>query len=162
MIDPQAQANRWIKQMYKDNLDIVKPTNKDLIRRIEAGIRAGGVLCPGAADVALGWWWGRGLVFGVWVVGEGVIPVRVGSVPYMRGAPPFLCIPGGGPKGQQPCAKMAGGLWGAVWNVHLHTLKTRHATRLTEMGRPRDVDDRGEAACSGAHSPLQGLQKRQI
>jgi hypothetical protein len=41
MIDPQAQANRWIKTMFKDNLDIVKPTNKDLIRRIEAGIRAG-------------------------------------------------------------------------------------------------------------------------
>eukprot|EP00667_Euglena_gracilis_P000011 EG_transcript_11 len=41
MIDPQAQANRWIRTMYKDNLDIVKPSNKDLIRRVEAGIRAG-------------------------------------------------------------------------------------------------------------------------
>eukprot|EP00668_Euglena_longa_P046499 GGOE01062184.1.p1 GENE.GGOE01062184.1~~GGOE01062184.1.p1 ORF type:complete len:1100 (-),score=391.90 GGOE01062184.1:241-3348(-) len=41
MIDPQAQANRWIKAMFKDNLDIVKPSNKDLIRRVEAGIRAG-------------------------------------------------------------------------------------------------------------------------
>lgn len=41
--DPQAQANRWIRTMYKDNLDIVKPSNKDLIRRVEAGIRAGAV-----------------------------------------------------------------------------------------------------------------------
>lgn len=41
MIDPQTQANKWIRQTYKDSLEVLKPTQKDLIKRIEYSIRAG-------------------------------------------------------------------------------------------------------------------------
>ena len=41
MIDPQMQANKWIKDTYGEQLEIVKPSNKDMIKRIEHCIRAG-------------------------------------------------------------------------------------------------------------------------
>eukprot|EP01060_Flectonema_neradi_P033948 TRINITY_DN5821_c0_g1_i1.p1 TRINITY_DN5821_c0_g1~~TRINITY_DN5821_c0_g1_i1.p1 ORF type:complete len:4165 (+),score=795.81 TRINITY_DN5821_c0_g1_i1:69-12563(+) len=40
-IDPQQQANKWIRSAYKDTLEILKLGSKDLIRRIETGIRTG-------------------------------------------------------------------------------------------------------------------------
>eukprot|EP01063_Lacrimia_lanifica_P030854 TRINITY_DN4987_c0_g4_i2.p1 TRINITY_DN4987_c0_g4~~TRINITY_DN4987_c0_g4_i2.p1 ORF type:complete len:4157 (+),score=1788.38 TRINITY_DN4987_c0_g4_i2:76-12546(+) len=40
-IDPQQQANKWIRQMYKENLEILKVGGKDIVRRIETGIRNG-------------------------------------------------------------------------------------------------------------------------
>ena len=40
-IDPQQQANKWIRSAYKDSLEILKLGSKDLIRRIETGIRTG-------------------------------------------------------------------------------------------------------------------------
>lgn len=38
MIDPQGQANRWIRNMEKETgLDVVKPLDKDLLRSLENG-----------------------------------------------------------------------------------------------------------------------------
>ena len=42
MIDPQGQANKWIKNMYKeDNLQVIKLTEKDFLRTLENAIRYG-------------------------------------------------------------------------------------------------------------------------
>ncbi|KAL7706715.1 dynein heavy chain cytosolic putative [Lotmaria passim] len=41
LIDPQTQGNRWIRKTFKDSLEVVKPNQKDLIKRIEFCIRAG-------------------------------------------------------------------------------------------------------------------------
>jgi dynein heavy chain len=42
MIDPQRQANRWVRQTYKnDNLCVVKPNANDLLRALESAIRFG-------------------------------------------------------------------------------------------------------------------------
>eukprot|EP00792_Barthelona_sp_PAP020_P009040 TRINITY_DN3265_c0_g4_i2.p1 TRINITY_DN3265_c0_g4~~TRINITY_DN3265_c0_g4_i2.p1 ORF type:complete len:4140 (+),score=1212.96 TRINITY_DN3265_c0_g4_i2:30-12449(+) len=44
MIDPQGQANQWIKQMYSHSetgLDVLKLTDKDLARNLENAIRFG-------------------------------------------------------------------------------------------------------------------------
>ncbi|KAG5463924.1 hypothetical protein LSCM1_00097 [Leishmania martiniquensis] len=41
LIDPQTQGNRWIRRTYKDTLEVVRPNQKDLIKRIEFCIRAG-------------------------------------------------------------------------------------------------------------------------
>jgi len=42
MIDPQGQANKWIKNMEKDNgLDVIKLTDKDYLRTLENGVRFG-------------------------------------------------------------------------------------------------------------------------
>ena len=42
MIDPQGQANRWIKKMEQDaGLDVVKLTNKDMLRTMENCVRFG-------------------------------------------------------------------------------------------------------------------------
>nr|CCC93687.1 unnamed protein product [Trypanosoma congolense IL3000] len=41
MIDPQTQANKWIRQTYPEDLEILKPTQKDLVKRIEYAVRAG-------------------------------------------------------------------------------------------------------------------------
>ena len=39
MIDPQGQANRWIRNMEKETgLDVVKPLDKDLLRSLENGM----------------------------------------------------------------------------------------------------------------------------
>jgi dynein heavy chain len=40
MIDPQGQANRWIRNMYKD-VKVIKLTEKDFLRTLENGIRYG-------------------------------------------------------------------------------------------------------------------------
>ncbi|KAG5489239.1 hypothetical protein GH5_00103 [Leishmania sp. Ghana 2012 LV757] len=41
LIDPQTQGNRWIRRTYKDTLEVVRPSQKDLIKRIEFCVRAG-------------------------------------------------------------------------------------------------------------------------
>ena len=42
MIDPQGQANRWIRNTYaQKNLQIIKLTEKDFLRTLENGIRYG-------------------------------------------------------------------------------------------------------------------------
>ncbi|KXZ54227.1 hypothetical protein GPECTOR_5g319 [Gonium pectorale] len=42
MIDPQGQANRWIKNMERDNgLDIIKLSDRDFLRTLENGVRFG-------------------------------------------------------------------------------------------------------------------------
>ncbi|KAJ3111551.1 Dynein heavy chain 1, axonemal [Phlyctochytrium bullatum] len=42
LIDPQGQANKWIRNMEKDNqLDIIKLTDRDFLRTLENGIRFG-------------------------------------------------------------------------------------------------------------------------
>jgi dynein heavy chain len=42
MIDPQRQANRWVRQTYKnDNLCVIKPNANDLLRALESAIRFG-------------------------------------------------------------------------------------------------------------------------
>jgi len=42
MIDPQGQANRWIRNMFSEkNLQIIKLTEKDFLRTLENGIRYG-------------------------------------------------------------------------------------------------------------------------
>ncbi|KAK9803422.1 hypothetical protein WJX72_010826 [[Myrmecia] bisecta] len=42
MIDPQGQANKWIKNMERANgLDVVKLTEKDFLRTLENGVRFG-------------------------------------------------------------------------------------------------------------------------
>ncbi|XP_060076356.1 dynein axonemal heavy chain 1-like, partial [Ylistrum balloti] len=41
-IDPQGQANRWVKNMEKDNtLDVIKLSDKDFLRSLENAIRFG-------------------------------------------------------------------------------------------------------------------------
>lgn len=41
-IDPQGQANKWIKNMEKENgLDIIKLSDKDFLRSLENAIRFG-------------------------------------------------------------------------------------------------------------------------
>ena len=40
-IDPQQQANKWIRQAYRDTIEVLKVGAKDVIRRIETGIRNG-------------------------------------------------------------------------------------------------------------------------
>lgn len=42
MIDPQGQANKWIKNMEKDTgITVVKLTDNDFIRNLENGIQFG-------------------------------------------------------------------------------------------------------------------------
>ena len=42
MIDPQGQANKWIKNMEKDKgLDVIKLNDKDYLRTLENGVRFG-------------------------------------------------------------------------------------------------------------------------
>eukprot|EP00899_Mesostigma_viride_P012150 jgi/Mesvir1/20936/Mv08007-RA.1 len=42
MIDPQGQANRWVKNLYKESgLDIIKQSEKDFLRTLENGVRFG-------------------------------------------------------------------------------------------------------------------------
>lgn len=42
MIDPQGQANRWIRNLERERgLDVVKPMDKDLLRTLENGVRFG-------------------------------------------------------------------------------------------------------------------------
>ena len=42
MVDPQGQANRWVRNTYADsNLQIIKLTEKDFLRTLENGIRYG-------------------------------------------------------------------------------------------------------------------------
>ena len=42
MIDPQGQANKWIKNMEKDaGLDVIKLSDKDMLRTLENGVRFG-------------------------------------------------------------------------------------------------------------------------
>lgn len=42
LIDPQGQANKWIRNMEKDNgLDIIKLTDRDFLRTLENAIRFG-------------------------------------------------------------------------------------------------------------------------
>ena len=42
MIDPQGQANRWVRNMYSSsNLQIIKLTEKEFLRTLENGIRYG-------------------------------------------------------------------------------------------------------------------------
>jgi dynein heavy chain len=41
MIDPQGQANKWIKSMEGNRLEVVDPMMKDLLRKLENGIRFG-------------------------------------------------------------------------------------------------------------------------
>ena len=41
MIDPQGQANKWIRNMEADKLDVVKLTDKDFLRPLENGVRFG-------------------------------------------------------------------------------------------------------------------------
>ncbi|CAM9220423.1 unnamed protein product [Chrysoparadoxa australica] len=42
MIDPQGQANRWVRSMHNDhNLQIIKLSDKDFLRTLENGIRYG-------------------------------------------------------------------------------------------------------------------------
>ncbi|TMW60768.1 hypothetical protein Poli38472_000810 [Pythium oligandrum] len=41
MIDPQGQANKWIKSMEGSKLEVVDPMMKDLLRKLENGIRFG-------------------------------------------------------------------------------------------------------------------------
>ena len=42
MIDPQGQANKWIKNMAKDTgLDVIKLSDKDMLRTLENGVRFG-------------------------------------------------------------------------------------------------------------------------
>jgi dynein heavy chain, axonemal len=42
MIDPQGQANRWLRNMYASkNLQVIKLTEKDFLRTLENGVRYG-------------------------------------------------------------------------------------------------------------------------
>ena len=41
-IDPQGQANRWVKSLEKDKLlDVVKLTDRDFLRSLENAVRFG-------------------------------------------------------------------------------------------------------------------------
>eukprot|EP01018_Ginkgo_biloba_P007239 Gb_31251 [translate_table: standard] len=45
MIDPQGQANRWIKNMYRERgLDVIKLSEKDYLRTLENAVRFGRVV----------------------------------------------------------------------------------------------------------------------
>jgi dynein heavy chain, axonemal len=51
MIDPQGQSNRWIKNMYKKNLKIIKLSESNFLRTLENGIRYGNpVLCENVQE----------------------------------------------------------------------------------------------------------------
>ena len=53
MIDPQGQANRWIKNMYKEanNLQTIKLTDANFLRTLENAIRFGSpVLCENVQE----------------------------------------------------------------------------------------------------------------
>lgn len=41
MIDPQGQANRWIKNMEKGSLQVIKLSDPDYIRTLENSITFG-------------------------------------------------------------------------------------------------------------------------
>lgn len=42
MIDPQGQANKWVKNMEKDNnLAIMKLTDPDILRKLENSLQFG-------------------------------------------------------------------------------------------------------------------------
>ena len=42
MIDPQGQANKWVKRMEKERgLDVVKLSDRDMLRTLETGVRFG-------------------------------------------------------------------------------------------------------------------------
>eukprot|EP01105_Mastigella_eilhardi_P018534 TRINITY_DN42_c0_g2_i2.p1 TRINITY_DN42_c0_g2~~TRINITY_DN42_c0_g2_i2.p1 ORF type:complete len:4316 (+),score=1161.39 TRINITY_DN42_c0_g2_i2:1869-12950(+) len=41
MIDPQGQANKWIKKFEKDHLEVIKPNQDDFLRTLENAIRFG-------------------------------------------------------------------------------------------------------------------------
>lgn len=42
MIDPQGQANKWVKNMEKDNnLAIVKLSDSDILRKLENSVQFG-------------------------------------------------------------------------------------------------------------------------
>ncbi|PNG99110.1 Dynein heavy chain 1, axonemal, partial [Tetrabaena socialis] len=42
MIDPQAQANKWIKNMERESgLDVIKLSDRDFLRTLENGVRFG-------------------------------------------------------------------------------------------------------------------------
>ncbi|ESS70037.1 dynein heavy chain [Trypanosoma cruzi Dm28c] len=41
MIDPQNQANKWIRQTYPEGIEVLKPSQKDVIKRIEYAVRSG-------------------------------------------------------------------------------------------------------------------------
>eukprot|EP00003_Mantamonas_plastica_P025987 TRINITY_DN5190_c0_g1_i1.p1 TRINITY_DN5190_c0_g1~~TRINITY_DN5190_c0_g1_i1.p1 ORF type:complete len:1587 (-),score=644.35 TRINITY_DN5190_c0_g1_i1:21-4370(-) len=41
MIDPQKQANAWIKKMEGDNLTVLKPTDDNILRTLESCVRNG-------------------------------------------------------------------------------------------------------------------------
>ena len=58
MIDPQGQANKWIRNVEKDNsLKVVKQSQSDFVRTIENGIQFGAPVllenCPEALDPVL-------------------------------------------------------------------------------------------------------------
>lgn len=54
MIDPQSQANRWIKNMRKDmGLSVVKLTNQNFIRTLTLAIQSGGSLLIENVEEAL-------------------------------------------------------------------------------------------------------------
>ncbi|KAG0617480.1 hypothetical protein M758_5G192300 [Ceratodon purpureus] len=45
MIDPQGQANKWIKNMFKDvGCDVIKLSEKDYLRTLENGVRFGRII----------------------------------------------------------------------------------------------------------------------
>jgi len=41
MIDPQGQANKWIKNMKKDRIAVIKPSTPNFLRSLETAIREG-------------------------------------------------------------------------------------------------------------------------
>ena len=41
MIDPQGQANRWIKNMHKGKIQVIKLTDPDYTRTLENCIQFG-------------------------------------------------------------------------------------------------------------------------
>ena len=42
MIDPQGQANKWVKNMERDaGLDVIKLSDRDFLRTLENGVRFG-------------------------------------------------------------------------------------------------------------------------
>jgi dynein heavy chain len=54
MIDPQSQANRWIKNMCKDTgISVIKLTNQNLVRTLSLTIQTGGALLIENVDETL-------------------------------------------------------------------------------------------------------------
>lgn len=41
MIDPQGQANKWVKNLEKENLNVIKLTDADYMRALENAIQFG-------------------------------------------------------------------------------------------------------------------------